>query len=51
MEQSNVRHLRRVSPPLASDWHLALQRTIAEDAEAQRTTALVPTGHRFRRSA
>ncbi|MEQ1699434.1 MAG: hypothetical protein ABMA25_04950 [Ilumatobacteraceae bacterium] len=33
------------------DWHLALQRTIAEDAETERSTALAPTGHRHRRSA
>lgn len=33
------------------DWHLALQRTIAEDAETERSIASAPTGHRFRRSA
>lgn len=33
------------------DWHLAFSRTTVEDAETERSTALAPTGHRFRRSA
>lgn len=55
--KDNAAQLARFVPPLTKhrdrlvDWHLALQRTLKDDATTGSTTAMVPTGHRLRRGA
>jgi hypothetical protein len=55
--KDNAAQLARFVPTLTKhrdrlvDWHLALQRTLKDDATTEQTTALVPTGRRLRRSA
>lgn len=56
--RDNAAQLARFLPALLShrdrldDWYLALRRTLEEDhTAANRTTALVPTGHRLARGA
>lgn len=55
--KDNAAQLARFVPTLTKhrdrlvDWHLALQRTLEDDATTEQTTALVPTGRRLRRSA